>query len=173
MELRRYLSIGLVGGLACGLIMSMVEMTSELMMGHSFFTPTYMIAAPVVGMGPLETAMRSPGFSYFDPVPVMVGMVGHFMWSALWGALFGAIAYALELADAAAFWGALAYVAVVAAVMSYVVLPLVGLQPLPETSGWLPMVLMHGGYWLGLAVVAVRASGQAAGVAAERRGAAA
>ena len=163
-----YVRVGLLGGFVGGVLMSMVEMTTELVMGHSFFTPTYMIAAPFVGMRPMETAMKSPGFAYFDPGPVMIGMLGHFGWALLWGLVFGLIAWRLRLYGGAAAVGAIVYSYVIAFVMSYVVLPFVRLQPIPASSGWGAFVLMHAGYGIGLAIVAWLGTRIAGAAIAER-----
>jgi hypothetical protein len=169
MTTQRYVRMGIVGGLLGGLLMSMTEMTSELVSGHSFFTPLYHIAAPLVGMAPMETAMKSPGLGYFDPVPALIGMIVHFAWSATWGLLFGLIASGARLVGAAAVAWSWVYVVAVAFVMSYLVLPLAGLRPIPEMPGWLPFVLMHAAYALGLSLWVGRTLANVSPIEVERR----
>jgi hypothetical protein len=57
----------------------------------------------------------------------------------------------------------------VALVMSYIVLPLVGLRLIPESSGWLSLVLMHAAYGLGLAAIVFRATRVIVALPAEER----
>src|SRR5207244_4593800 len=70
----RYAVGGVVAGLVGGLAMAIYTMTNELLSGHSIFTPLYMTAAPLVGMGAMERGM-SGGALHFELVPAMVGMV--------------------------------------------------------------------------------------------------
>ena len=148
MTLVRYAWLGVVGGLVGAVLMAMVEMTSELIAGHSFFLPPHMIAAPLFGPAPMEHAMKG-GPLYLETVPFVVGLIVHMMWTAGWGLLFGLIAGIARLAGLAAFSWGIAYAIAVGFVMSYVVLPLVRLDPIPQTSGWVPFFLMHVAYGIG------------------------
>jgi hypothetical protein len=152
MTLARYVWLGILGGLIGAVLMSMVEMGNELVAGHSFFLPPHMIAAPFTGKAPLEHAMRSGPF-YLEAGPFVLGLVIHMMWTAGWGAVFGLVAAAVRAAGAAALGWALAYAVAVGSVMSYVVLPLVGLDPIPQSSGWPAFFLMHIAYGLGPGLV--------------------
>ena len=163
MTLARYGWLGVVGGLVGAVLMAMVEMTSELLAGHSFFLPPHMIAAPFFGAAPMEHAMKG-GPLYLEAVPFVVGLIVHMMWAAGWGLAFGLIAGIARLVGAAALWWGIAYGVVVGFLMSYVVLPIVRLDPVPQSSGWVPFILMHVAYGIGPGAVIAYAtrSGRAA-----------
>ena len=148
MSLARYGWLGIVGGLVGAALMAMVEMTSELLAGHSFFLPPHMIAAPFFGPAPMEHAMKG-GPLYLEAGPFVVGLIAHMMWTAGWGLVFGLIAGIARLAGPAALSWAIVYGLAVRFVMSYVVLPVVRLDPIPQTSGWIPFFLMHVAYGIG------------------------
>jgi hypothetical protein len=152
MSVGRYAWLGILGGLVGAVLMSMVEMTNELIMGHSFFLPPHMIAAPFVGKAPMEHAMMN-GPLYLEWGPFILGLVLHMMWTAGWGLLFGLIAAAMRLVGVAAFWWGIAYGIAAGFVMSYAVLPVVGLDPIPQTMGWAPFFLMHIAYGIGPGLV--------------------
>jgi len=152
MSVTRYAWLGVVGGLVGAVFMSMVEMTNELIVGHSFFLPPHMIAAPIVGKAPMEHAMMN-GPLYLEWGPFLLGLALHMMWTAGWGLAFGLIASAARLVSVAAFWWGIAYGLAVGFVMSYAVLPIAGLDPLPKTSGWAPFFLMHIAYGAGPGLV--------------------
>lgn len=158
----RWVWLGLLGGLLGGVFMAIVEMTSELLMGHSMFTPMAMIAAPVVGMGPMERTMMG-GALYMEPVPTLLGMIGHLIWAGpIWGIIFGLIVAGTRIVGQAALWWGLAYGVATGFVMSGVVLPIFGLQPLWETAPLLSFFLMHLAYGLGPGLVLWRRTRQPA-----------
>lgn len=154
--------------------MAMVEMTTELLMGHSMFTPMAMIAAPVVGMGAMERTMMGGPF-YMEPAPTLLGMMGHFMWAGLiWGSLFGLIAAGARIVGQAALWWGLAYGVGTGFVMSAVVLPVFGFKPLWETAPLVAFLLMHVAYGLGPGLVVwrgTRARNEVAAAAPQRHAA--
>lgn len=144
---------GFWGGMLGGVFMAMVEMMNNLLAGHSIFTPMHMIAAPIVGKGSMMAAMTGGTF-YLEPIPAMLGMIGHFMWAGLiWGTLFGLIATWTRLTGQSVLWWGLLYGIAVGFVMSAVVLPIVGMDPLWQSDGWMPFILMHLAYGLGPGLV--------------------
>jgi uncharacterized membrane protein YagU involved in acid resistance len=144
----RWLWLGFWGGMLGGVLMAVVEMTSHLLAGHSLFTPMHMIAAPVVGDGPMMAAMKG-GPLYVEAIPALLGMVGHFLWAGvIWGFGFGLIAAWGRLVGQVALGWGLVYGVAVGLFMSAVVLPIFGFKPLWE-AGWIPFTLMHLGYGLG------------------------
>lgn len=164
----RWIWLGFLGGLLGGVFMAMVEMGNNLIVGHSAFTPMHMIAAPVVGMGAMERAMTG-GPLYMEPVPAILGMMGHFMWAGLiWGSLFGLLAAGLRLIGTAALGWGLVYGLLTGFVMSLVVLPIFGMKPLWESDGWVPFILMHLAYGLGPGFVVWRGTLTSSEVAAAK-----
>jgi len=171
MSLARYAWLGILGGLVGAVLMAMVEMTNELLSGHSFFLPPHMIAAPFFGKAPMEHAMKG-GPLYLEGAPFVAGLVIHMMWTAGWGLVFGLIAGITRLVGTAALWWSIAYGVVTGFVMSYLVLPLVGLDPIPQSSGWVPFFLMHIAYGIGPGAIIAYATRRAGvGAAGMRRAA--
>jgi hypothetical protein len=171
MSLARYAWLGILGGLVGAVLMAMVEMTNELLSGHSFFLPPHMIAAPFFGKAPMEHAMNG-GPLYLEGAPFVAGLVIHMMWTAGWGLVFGVIAGITRLVGTAALCWSIVYGVVAGFVMSYLVLPLVGLDPIPQSSGWVPFFLMHIAYGIGPGAVIAYATRRAAvGAAGMRRAA--
>jgi uncharacterized membrane protein YagU involved in acid resistance len=149
----RWVWLGFWGGMLGGVFMAVVEMANNLLAGHSIFTPMHMIAAPIVGAQPMMAAMKGGTF-YVEPVPALLGMIGHFTWAGLiWGIVFGLVAAGARLAGQPALWWGLVYGLVVGLFMSAFVLPIFALKPLWQSDGWVPFTLMHLGYGLGPGLV--------------------
>ena len=150
----RYAVGGVVAGLVGGLAMAIYTMTNELLSGHSIFTPLYMTAAPLVGMGAMERGM-SGGALHFELVPAMVGMVVHFLWTAFWGLLFAVLLWATRALGWPGFALGIVWGYVAGTLMSAVVLPAVGLKPMWAMPGPTVFVLDHLAFGLPLAVWAL------------------
>jgi uncharacterized membrane protein YagU involved in acid resistance len=153
MTLGRWLWLGSWGGMVGGVLEKAVVMTNAGIMGQSIFTPAHMVAVPVVGEGPMMAAMKGGAF-YLEPVPALLGLIGHFLWSGpVWGLAFGLVAAALRLSGQAALWTGPAYGIAVGLFMSAVVLPIFGMKPMWEMAGWLVFTLAHLAYGLGPGIV--------------------
>jgi uncharacterized membrane protein YagU involved in acid resistance len=136
-----------------GVLEKIVVMTNAGIMGQSIFTPAHMVAVPVVGEGPMMAAMEGGTF-YVAPIPALIGLVGHFLWSGpIWGIAFGVIAAWLRLRGQAALWSGLVYGVAVGLVMSAVVLPIFAMKPMWEMAGWTVFLLAHLAYGLGPGIV--------------------
>lgn len=141
---RSPLLLGAAAGVVAGMIMAMYAMVSSAIGfgGQGFFTPLYGIAAPVIGTTEMERSMQ-PGSFHFAPVPALIGMMGHLMWSAVYGAIFGGIVGALRTTGAAAIVLGGLYGLAVMVLMSFVVLPLFGLGSMPQMVGTPSWVIEH------------------------------
>jgi hypothetical protein len=109
----RYLAVGLVAGMAYG----MMEMVIEAVIGKGLWSPLRYIAS-VFTLG----KDTDPGFAL---VPVVVGLMGHMMNSVIFGVVFS-----LWISRLASGVGGLAvlgmvYAAAIFVVMWYVVLPVI------------------------------------------------
>lgn len=136
--------LGAAIGLAAGAMMAMYAMVASAIGfgGSGFFTPLYGIAAPVVGAGEMERSMQG-GIFHFAPLPAFVGLIGHMMWSAIYGAIFGAIVSAVRPTGAAAVVIGGLYGIVIMVVMSFVVLPVLGLATMPQMVGTPSWTIEH------------------------------
>jgi uncharacterized membrane protein YagU involved in acid resistance len=168
MTTRRWIWLGILGGLLGGVLESLVVMVNAAVVGQSIFTPMHMVATPIVGMAPMEAAMQG-GTLYMEPIPAFVGMVGHFMWSALWGALFGLIAAGARLTSQAALWSSPIYGIGVGLFMSAVVLPIFQMQPMWLGVGWPVFLIAHAAYGLGPGLVIWRGTRAVVGTPAIER----
>lgn len=141
---RSPLLLGAIAGIVAGLVMAMYAMVSSFIGfgGQGFFTPLYGIASPVIGMSEMERSMQ-PGSFHFAPIPAMIGMVGHLMWSATYGAVFGAIVGALRTTGVAAIILGGLYGLAVMILMSLVTLPVLGLGEMPTMVGTPSWVIEH------------------------------
>jgi hypothetical protein len=162
----RYAVGGIVAGLVGALAMAIYTMTNEFLSGHSIFTPMYMPATPLVGMGPMERGMGG-GALYLEPFPAILGMVVHFLWAAFWGLLFAAVLWLTRATGWAGFGLGIVWGYVAGTIMSALVLPAVGMGPMWEQPGLMVFALDHLAFGLPLALWAllfVRAgSGESAG----------
>jgi hypothetical protein len=151
---RRYAIGGIIAGLFGGLAMTVYTMIAELLAGHSMFTPSYMVGAPIVGMGAMERGMSGGAF-YLELVPAIVGMVVHLLWAAFWGLVFSALLWTTRLTGWAGFALGIVYAYAVGTVMSLFVMPAVGLKPTWEMPGPVFFALDHLTYGLPLAIWAL------------------
>jgi hypothetical protein len=151
---RDYVIGGIVAGLVGALAMAVYTMTAELLSGHSMFTPLYMTAAPLVGMGAMERGMGG-GALHFELLPAVLGMVVHFMWAAFWGLLFALLLWTVRATGWAGFALGIVWGYVAGTVMSAVVLPPLGLKPMWEQPGLTFFVLDHLAFGIPLAVWAL------------------
>ncbi|TMG45319.1 MAG: hypothetical protein E6H91_13655 [Chloroflexi bacterium] len=152
---KQYLIGGVLAGLVGGLAMAVYTMTNEFLSGHSIFTPMYMPATPIVGMGAMERGM-SGGALYLEPLPAMIGLVVHFLWAAFWGLLFGVLLWLTRAVGWAGFGLGIAWGYVVGVVMSGLVLPAVGMKPMWTQPGATVFVLDHLAFGVPLALWALR-----------------
>jgi hypothetical protein len=151
---RQYVIGGIIAGLVGGLAMTAYTMIAELTAGHSMFTPSYMVGAPIVGMGAMERGMSGGAF-HFEPVPAMVGMVVHFLWAAFWGLVFGVVLWITRVSGWPGFGLGIVYAYAVGAIMSLLVMPAVGLKPMWEMPGPIFFALDHLAYGLPLGIWAL------------------
>jgi uncharacterized membrane protein YagU involved in acid resistance len=121
-------------------IFTMLAAATYLQVG--FFTPMYVIAAPLIGRQTLMTSLTHGAF-YFAPGPALLGLVVHLLWSAFWGIIFGLIAHGLHLAGGAAIMGGLIYGMLVMLVMSFIVIPIVGAPDLLHMVGTFSLIIAH------------------------------
>lgn len=110
---RRILLVGLVAGMAYG----MMEMVIEAVIGHGFWSPLRYIAS-VFTLG----RDTDPSFSL---VPVVVGLMGHMMNSAIFALLFAQLISRPLRASAGLVTGAMVYAAAIFFAMWFVVLPVI------------------------------------------------
>ncbi len=110
---RRILLVGLVAGMVYG----MSEMVIEAVIGHGFWSPLRYIAS-VFSLG----KDTDPNFSL---VPVVVGLMGHMMNSAIFALLFAQLISRPLRARAGLVTGGMIYAAAIFFAMWFVVLPLI------------------------------------------------
>lgn len=134
---------GAAAGIVAGLVMAMYAMVaSATFLGQGFFTPMHGIAAPVVGMDAMERSMQAGAF-HLEPLPALVGLVGHMMWAVIFGVLFALIARAIGLAGLASLVVGVVFGLAVMLFMSYAVLPIFGLAAMPGMVGWTSFTIEH------------------------------
>ncbi len=130
---RRILLVGLVAGMIYG----MFEMVIEAVIGHGFWSPLRYIAS-VFTLG----RDTDPTFSL---VPVVVGLMGHMMNSAIFALLFAQLISRPIRATAGLVTGAMVYAAAIFFAMWFVVLPVVDpAMKLVNGPGFLASHLMFG-----------------------------
>jgi len=138
----RLLIIGAIAGMVAGAMMAMYAMlASATFLGQGFFTPLYGIASPLLGPSAMMQSMKQG--IYLAAGPALLGLIFHMLWSAFYGMLFALLASFLQLKGMLALVGGLVYGRVVLAVMSFVVLPLVGAGTMPAMIGWPSFVVEH------------------------------
>jgi hypothetical protein len=130
---RRVLFVGLLAGMVYG----MMEMLIEAVIGHGFWSPLRYIAS-VFTLG----KDIDPSFSLF---PVVVGLMGHMMNSAIFALLFAQLISRPIRTTAGLVMGAMGYAAAIFFLMWFVVLPLIDpAMTLVNGAGFLASHLMFG-----------------------------
>jgi hypothetical protein len=139
---RRFIVTGLIVGLIAGAMMAMYAMlASATFLGQGFFTPLYGIASPLIGQQAMMSSMKAG--VYFAFGPVVLGLMIHMLWSGLYGIIFGLLVRATHITGALGLVAGIAYGIVVLVVMSFVVLPLVGVGTMPTLIGWPSFTIEH------------------------------
>jgi hypothetical protein len=127
----------LLVGLIAGMVYGMMEMVIEAVIGHGFWSPLRYIAS-VFTLG----SDTDPSFSL---VPVVVGLMGHMMNSAIFGLLFGQLISRPLRTPATLVIGGMLYAAAIFVAMWFVVLPLIDpAMNLVNGAGFLASHLMFG-----------------------------
>jgi len=142
-QLSQFLMLGAFVGIIGGVLMALFTMLATgtyLQLG--FFTPLYVIAAPLIGRQTLMTSLTH-GVFYFALGPALLGLVVHLIWSAFWGIIFGLIARGLHLTGGWAIIGGLVYGVLVMLVMSFIVVPLVGAPSLLQMLGTVSFIIAN------------------------------
>lgn len=137
-----------VGSVAAGVVMGMWTMAAEAAVGEGFWAPMVYIAATV--LRGLQAVGSRPGFLL---IPVIVGLMGHMMNSAVLGVVFSRLLAGLARTPARTVGLGIAYGVAVFAVMWYAVLPLVDPVML-RLAGW-AFLVGHVLYGAGLGVAAL------------------
>ena len=83
----KWVGAGIVAGLLAGLVFIVFELIMAAILTPSVFGPLRLISAIVLGKG----ALPPPPVAGLGVI-VVVGLIVHFVLSALWGAIFGAAA---------------------------------------------------------------------------------
>jgi hypothetical protein len=131
---------GIVAGIVGGAVIALVMLLATLVKQQDIWPGLKGAAAPFLG----ERALQ-PGF---DPGAVALGVACHFAVSIVWGILFAALFSGLSRGAtivAGAIWGLIAWFG-----MSYVVLPLAGLEQMARQAPAGTAILSH--LMFGLAV---------------------
>jgi hypothetical protein len=110
----------LLAGLIASLVMGMVEMLYEGIGGSGFWAPVVFIAATIV-RGLQSTAVPVP----FQPVGVVLGLMGHMMNSVILAFIFAALVAPRLRGTSALVVGAVIYSLAVFVLMWFAVVPLV------------------------------------------------
>ncbi len=127
----------LLVGLAAGMVYGMMEMVIEAVIGHGFWSPLRYIAS-VFTLG----KDTDPSFSL---VPVVVGLMGHMMNSAIFALLFAQLISRPLRASAGLVGGGMIYAAAIFLLMWFVVLPVIDpAMKLVNGTGFLASHLMFG-----------------------------
>ncbi len=116
MNVRRVVGAGLIASV----VMGMIEMMYEAMAGAGFWSPVVFIGATVVrGLQSIQAPVP------FDPVGVVVGLMGHMMNSVIFALIFTALCSRIAASRGGLVGWGVAFGLVVFGVMWYVVVPLV------------------------------------------------
>ncbi len=123
---------GLMAGIIAGIAMAMVSMTMSMMMGAGFWMPVKKISVTLLG----QSAVQDAGF---QRMPVMVGMMIHFMTAMVFGAIFALWGGRWSYGPAIG-WG-IAYGLTIWVVMQFLVLPIV--NPVMAQMPYLQFAMLH------------------------------
>ncbi len=134
--------VGLLAGLAGGLVIAVFRITMALRAGGDAWHPLEMAAAPVLG----ERALL-PGF---DLSAFVLGTILHFAIAAAWGGVFGFFFHGLATRGtviAGALFGLVVWFT-----MMYVVLPLAGVAALASAVPIRDAIVAHVLFGLGVGI---------------------
>jgi hypothetical protein len=110
----------LLAGLAASLVMGMFEMLYEAVAGAGFWSPVTFIAATILrNLQGIDTLVP------LQPVPVLLGLMGHMMNSVILGAVFALLIAPRLRASSALLIAGVVYGAAVFVVMWFAVVPVV------------------------------------------------
>jgi hypothetical protein len=110
----------LLAGLAASLVMGMFEMLYEAVAGTGLWSPVIFIAGTILrGLQGIATPVS------FQPVPVLVGLMGHMMNSVILGIIFALLVAPRLQTRNALVVGGLVYGAAIFVLMWFAVVPLV------------------------------------------------
>lgn len=114
--------------------MGIYAMAVSAWMGQGFFTPLYGIASPLIG-GQGDGNLHDAG-CVLQRRACHPGSDRHLLWGGLYGAIFGMLWSRVGGSGAPAIAAGVVYGLVVMALMSLVVLPLVGAGGMPAMIGY-------------------------------------
>jgi hypothetical protein len=180
---RRGAMVGMLGGMAGGIVMAMYAMVvSATVKDVGFFTPLYHIASSIISPQAMMTSMDDAAHGhagYFTAGPALVGLLVHMMTGAVAGGAFGAAVAGRGLARPVTVAVGGVFGLLVLLANSFVGLPVVAsvfggggpISDMPKMVGWGTFTVEHlmFGLVLGLVVAAaatVRAAGTSAAVGA-------
>jgi len=143
MNSSRFLIMSIVTGVVAGFAIDMYWKLASFSLGHGFFTPLYIIASPIISSEPANTAMAQPNALSFEPGPAFLGLGIHLLWAIFYTVVFGLIVWASRLTGLSAMVWGLIYGGLTMLMMSFLVLPVLGISIMPETVGRLHFALSH------------------------------
>lgn len=129
-------------GMIAGAVMAMYAMlASATVLNQGFFTPLYGIASPFTGSSAMITSMHSG--VYWSTGPAIVGLIVHMMVSAMLGIVFGSLVQLTALRGGMAILAGMIFGIVVQAMMTLVILPIIGSGSMPATIGLPSFTIEH------------------------------
>jgi uncharacterized membrane protein YagU involved in acid resistance len=123
---------GIMAGIIAGLVMSMVAMAAAMMMGQEIWAPPKMIAVTVLDPSWLDR----PGFQM---IPLMVGMMIHFVTAIGFGILFALIGGRLDYGRA--IKRGIVYGLAIWLFMQFISLPII--NPVMADMPYVPFAMEH------------------------------
>ncbi len=144
-----------LASLLAGMAMAgFVMLVAATLLDKGFFTPLYMIAAPLTGpdeaMASLSQA-RAGDPLFYVPGAVTLGALVHLTWSLLFGAVFSSVATRVRVTGPGLVAAGVLYALAVMLVMSFVTLPVVAevlgggavVSDMPVRVGWATWIIAH------------------------------
>lgn len=171
-SLVRGAKVGILGGMAGAMVMTVYAMLSSVSNHHGFYTPLYHIAStftsPKAMMDSMGAAMQGGHELTLRGGPALVGLVVHMMTGAMAGAMFGALAAALRQSRTVTVVGGAVFGLMVLVVNGFVGLPVMAslfdggdpIRDMPQVVGWGTFTVEHVIYGVVLGAV-VAAAGAA------------
>jgi hypothetical protein len=135
--------MSIVTGVTAGFVIDIYWKLASLSLGHGFFTPLYIIASPIIGPDSANTAMVQPYTLSFEPGPAFLGLGIHMFWAVFYTVIFGLIVWASRLTNSGVVVWGLIYGGLTMLMMSFLVLPVLGISVMPDTIGRLHFALSH------------------------------
>ncbi|ALA60529.1 hypothetical protein [Nitrospira moscoviensis] len=123
---------GVMAGLIAGLAMAMVSMMMAMLTGEGFWAPVKKISVTLLG----RSAVQNVGFEF---MPVMVGMMIHFVTAIAFGIIFALLGGRQSYGSAVA--SGIGYGLAVWLVMQFIVLPFV--NPVMADMPPLQFAILH------------------------------